>query len=130
MIEKKQRYNRIAFYKAYDLIKSNPMEACIKFREYIENYPEDYSAYPHYIMALIKIKKLEEAETVYSYIENILNNDPNVFHNDKVFDEVSFKLLEFFCIFKTINSLFNLSISIFISLLINQFYIFLYCQSK
>ena len=94
MNETRPRFSQQEFLKAYDLIKANPLESCIRLHNYIEKYPRDYSAYPHYITTLIKLRRLDEAKDVYDFVTEELNNNPNIIADSRVFKSVAFKLLK------------------------------------
>lgn len=73
---KKKHFDNWEFNQILSLISNNPNEAKIKFENYLEEYPKDYSIYPFYISTLIALKEFKEAERILKYITNIANNDP------------------------------------------------------
>ena len=58
---KKEYFNKPKFMKAISLIEDRPYDALCSLKEYILEYPEDYSAYPYYISTLITFGCIEEA---------------------------------------------------------------------
>ena len=70
-------FNTLEFKKALSLIGKKPVEAKIRYEEYIKKYPKDYSAYINYAVVLIKLGDLLSAEKILDYVEEIYTNDNN-----------------------------------------------------
>lgn len=62
-------YDKYEFINALDTSESNPLEAKKLFEEYLEKYPEDYSAYTFYCSILVTLGQFKEAEKILDYIE-------------------------------------------------------------
>ncbi|MBQ3436008.1 MAG: tetratricopeptide repeat protein [Bacilli bacterium] len=52
-----------------DLATVNPEEALLKYEEYLEKYPKDYSAYTDYAYTLLVLGRVEEAEKLMEFTE-------------------------------------------------------------
>ena len=71
----KQYFNTFEFRQALDLQTINPHEACIKFKEYINNYPEDYSAYCYYASTLLMLGNNLEIEEMLNKAKYLADHD-------------------------------------------------------
>jgi len=68
-------YNTWEFNQALNIINTNPTLSKLKFEEYLEKYPKDYSAYTFYASLLITLSDLESAEKILNYVEDLVNKD-------------------------------------------------------
>lgn len=75
-------FNIHEFNQAISLFETNPYEAKVRFEQYLEKYPKDYSAYNYYADVLITINAIDSAEKILNLVEELYNNDPN-FKKDK-----------------------------------------------
>jgi hypothetical protein len=72
----KDRYfNKLEFQQVEALININPLEAKVRFEEYINKYPKDYSGYVRYAGVLIILEEMDEAEKVLEYVSKIYTKD-------------------------------------------------------
>lgn len=76
-------YDTYEFRNIDALSKANPFKAKEAYEEYLQKYPEDYSAYPYYASVLITLGMFEEAEKVLSYSELILKTDKKILRDTK-----------------------------------------------
>lgn len=73
-----EHFNQHYFSKAMDMKKEDVYLAVELFKQYIDEYPDDYMAKAYYASALITIKKLEEAKSVLDDIETQLSSDRKI----------------------------------------------------
>lgn len=73
----KKIFDNFKLEKYVDMIKYDPISAEYEFEKYIENYPYDYSAYPHYAHSLLVLGKTEDAIKIMNYVEEKSQNDTN-----------------------------------------------------
>ena len=78
---KNKYFDRWEFKQANSIIETNPLEAKLKFEQYLEKYPEDYSTYYYYASVLIILGDLDVAEKVLNFVEEKANNNKE-FTND------------------------------------------------
>ena len=71
----KEYFNRHNFSKAVNMINEDIYLAIELFKQYTENFPNDYMAMIYYASALITVKKMEEAKQVLNNLKIQLNND-------------------------------------------------------
>ena len=62
-------FNHWEFQQALAISRKDPLFAKDKFRQYLNKYPKDYSAYPYYAYLLIILSEFEEAEKVLKFAE-------------------------------------------------------------
>ena len=72
---KKKYYNKFESGKAKAQIFINPYESKRMFEEYLKKYPEDYFAYPFYVIALVFIGDFNKATDIFNYSYNMFKND-------------------------------------------------------
>lgn len=68
-------FDRWEFQQAFSLMETNPVEANLKFEEYLKKYPKDYAIYSYYVSNLITIGELDKAEKVLNYMEKSSKTD-------------------------------------------------------
>lgn len=68
-------FDSFEFRQAIELMEIDPFSSISLFEIYLEKYPKDYCAYLFYCCNLITIGKIDEAEKIYNYVEDIYNND-------------------------------------------------------
>ncbi len=78
---KEKYYNVHEFNQAISLFDINPYEAKLRFEQYLEKYPKDYSAYVHYASILITLNELGDAEKILDLVQKSFNNNSR-FYND------------------------------------------------
>jgi len=84
---KKKELNKTVYFEEWEykqaisLIKTNPIEAEKKLREYLTQYPLDYGTYSDYAYVLIILGKFKEAEQVLDYVKKLYKRD-NYFNSD------------------------------------------------
>lgn len=71
------------FQQIINLMDINPYSSLVLYEQYLDKYPNDYSAYLLYCSNLIILGKLEEAEKVYNYFEKRHMNDNNLKGTEK-----------------------------------------------
>lgn len=70
---------------AAELIEKNPIEAKIRFENYLNKYPKDYVAYSYYASILISLQEFDKAKKMLDTAEYLLNNDNRLVHySDKI----------------------------------------------
>ena len=74
-LPKKRYFNKWEFQQAFALSKKNPLEARLKYEEYLEKYPKDYTTFPYYSSILILLGELDEAEKILDYIVKKYKSD-------------------------------------------------------
>lgn len=74
---KSTRFDRWEFLNILSIVDTNPLEAKIRYEEYLKKYPKDYSAYSYYAAVLIMIGEFEAAEKIMDYVEQISKKDQN-----------------------------------------------------
>ncbi len=67
---KNQHFDLWEFHNITSLIENNPLEAKIRFENYLNKYKNDYSAYSIYTYVLIILGYFEEAETIINYVND------------------------------------------------------------
>lgn len=72
-------FNELEFKKAFSLHQTNPMEAKIRYEEYLKKYPKDYYTYTFYVGVLIELGEFDIAEKVLNYVIDISKKDNNFF---------------------------------------------------
>ena len=80
---KNKYFNENGFQYAQNIIETNPMEAKIRFENYLSSYPDDYYARSYYVLLLIRIGKIKQAYSEYNYIEKRTNNNYNFAQSNK-----------------------------------------------
>ena len=68
-------YDTWEFLKTNDITKTNPIEANSRFEEYLQKYPQDYSAYTYYAYNLITLGQFTKAEKILNKLENKFKSD-------------------------------------------------------
>jgi len=63
------------FQQALGMRKTNPIEARLRYEEYLKKYPEDYSCYTYYAAVLIRLGEFDLAEKVLDYVKTIASRD-------------------------------------------------------
>ena len=76
-------FNRFECQQIIDLMNLDPYTSLELFEQYLNKYPNDYSAYLLYCSNLIIIGKLDEAEKVYNFFEKKYDNDFNLKGTEK-----------------------------------------------
>jgi len=85
-------FNEDTFFDSWEfryiisLFDTDPLEAKVRFEEYLRNYPNDYSAYTYYTFLLIILGNFEEAESVLEDVQNSYVNDYNFMKDKKKVD--------------------------------------------
>lgn len=93
-------FDQWEFTNIHYLADTNPLESKLRFEEYLEKYPKDYSAYPYYASVLITLGEFKNAEKLLNYVKNKYINDDNFCKNkDKI------EILEYNIIFTTLRLL-------------------------
>lgn len=88
---KKTYYDKWQFEQAVNLSDNNPQEAKLRFENYLENYPKDYSARIYYSFVLSKLGYFNEAEEIINEAEFLFNNNNDSRHrqiNEKAFEKL------------------------------------------
>ena len=62
---------------------TDPYGTIIRFEQYFEEYPKDYSVYPYYCSELIKIGEYEKAEKMLDKVDKEYKEDPKYISLDK-----------------------------------------------
>ena len=83
MVIKYKYFNEAEFQYAQNLIETNPFEAEIRFKEYLGKYPNDYYARSYYVLLLVRIGKINQAECEYNYIVNKTSSNKDFSQSDK-----------------------------------------------
>lgn len=109
---KKEFFNKWKFEQIFNLSKTNPYEAKIKYEEYFQEYPKDYTTYPYYSSILILLGEFNEAKKILDYVESKYIRDSNFMkQQDKVEflkKYVVYDRLKIFCYTKKFKELQNL----------------------
>lgn len=71
----KEYYNCYSFTKAVNMLNEDIYLAIELFKQYTEDFPDDYMAMIYYASALITVKKMEEAKQVLNNLKIQLSND-------------------------------------------------------
>jgi len=71
------------FQQIIKLMDMNPYTSLELYEQYLNKYPNDYSAYLLYCSNLIILGKLEEAEKIYNYFEKKYENDKSLEGTEK-----------------------------------------------
>ena len=71
-------FNTWEFNRILSLIDTNPEQAKIKFEDYLQKYPKDYSAYPYYASVLITMREFDNAEKILKHLITIINDDKKI----------------------------------------------------
>lgn len=74
-------FNEWEFHQAFSFVNTNPLEAKIKYEEYLKKYPKDYSTYPYYASILITLGLFNEAEEVLKFVEITSSRDSSFSKN-------------------------------------------------
>ena len=61
------------------IAKKNPIEANLRYEEYLKKYKDDYNSYIFYAMNLICLGELDKAEKVLEFVESKINDNSEVF---------------------------------------------------
>lgn len=77
---KNRYFDEWEFKQAISILESNPARAKIELQQYIEKYPQDYSAYIYYISSLITLGEFEEAEYMLNLVESSIKNNKQLQH--------------------------------------------------
>lgn len=72
------------FQRIIDLMDTDPYSSLLLYEKYLNQYPNDYSAYLLYCSNLIILGKLDEAEKVYNYFEQKYDKDNSLNGTEKV----------------------------------------------
>ena len=72
---KAKYFNKWEFSQALSIMETNPTEAKLKYEEYLEKYPKDYSAYLYYVTVLIVLGEFTDAEKIINYVEELSDRD-------------------------------------------------------
>lgn len=80
---KAQHFDCWEFRHIFHLVETNPYLAKEKMEEYLENYPNDHSAYTYYAYILIVLGYFKEAENILEYVKNTYIYDYNFMKDEK-----------------------------------------------
>lgn len=75
---KTKYFNKYEFNYAASLLETNPIEAKLRFEEYIKKYPKDYVGHMFYATALITLGEFSKAEEILDETEELLSSDKKV----------------------------------------------------
>ena len=70
-------FNHNEYMYAIDIISTNPLECIRRFEEYFKKYPLDFSAYPYYIVALVNVRRIDEAQNLLDKLIKLVNDNPS-----------------------------------------------------
>lgn len=85
---KAKYFNKWEFQQLLNLYETNPFEAKLKYEEYLDKYPKDYSAYSYYASLLIVLGEFDEAEKILDFVEFVSGRD-------SIFSKDPYKLMNF-----------------------------------
>lgn len=132
---KTKYFNEFEFKKALELVDTNPFLAKIKFEDYLDNYPNDYSAYPYYISCLVILGNFDEAEKYMTYLKKLEYTNDNfkylIEKRKKLKNNIIFTQLKLLSYQHKYNEMYNLcknNFSVIIDL--NMKSVFFYCRKK
>lgn len=77
-------FNVWEFRRALSLLEKDPISSKVLFEDYLQKYPNDYSAYLFYCSNLIIIGNLELAEKVFDYVQEAYQKDEMFLKSDKL----------------------------------------------
>jgi len=77
----KKYYNAYESEKAYLLSEINPLEAKIRYEQYMNKYPNDYLAISSYAHVLITLGDFELASDILKYVASTYENDEKCIDN-------------------------------------------------
>ncbi len=83
---RKQFFNIWEFNEGLKLLNTDPYECERRLKIYFEKYPKDYSGKTDYIMLLIRLGKLDEAEMIYNATEKEVNDNAHFLSTYKKYD--------------------------------------------
>ena len=68
-------YDAWEFAKANNYVETDPKQANLKLKEYLEKYPKDYATYGFYAGSFINLGDFESAEKIIKYVEKLARED-------------------------------------------------------
>ncbi|MBR2833602.1 MAG: hypothetical protein IKE75_04160 [Bacilli bacterium] len=86
-------FNSYEFKQAINTLHKDPYNAMELFENYLENYPNDYCAYPSYIYCLVMIGEIEKASEILDYVESMVSLDAHFQSKTDKFDEYSNRIV-------------------------------------
>lgn len=86
-------FDQWEFTNIHYLADINPLEAKLKFEEYLEKYPKDYSAYPYYASVLITLGEFRNAEKILNFVKTKYVDDNNFCKNSEKIEILKYNII-------------------------------------
>lgn len=130
-----QHFNTLLFDQAISIIDNNPYLAAELLKEYISQFPSDYTAYPYYAYVLITTKNLDEAERILNLVSEIAFEDQKFINDEKkvkyLRDHILSNLLRLYSYQENYGKLYYLLRKYKDNIMgVNMNHIYFYCKSK